>query len=163
MSKFQNLGRGVLGATVLTLCVMTVGAYLSGARILFNVSGSLPYHLFFAVRNSEIICGQKSIGFFQLNVENPYWDFGTVFAKRFVGCPGDVLTTKGREFYINGSCVGVASETDSRGYLVKSFKFSGEIPKNTYFVLGDGKDSYDSRYWGFVKKSWIVGRGFPLF
>ena len=26
------------------------------------------------------------------------------------------------------------------------------IPADSYFVLGDGEKSYDSRYWGFVKK-----------
>ena len=59
--------------------------------------------------------------------------------------------------------VAVASGHDSNGVAVVRFRFSRVIPVSSYFVLGDGERSYDSRYWGFVRKSWIVGRGFPLF
>ena len=150
---------------VLVLCVCTVlaGAYFSGIRISFNVSGSLPHRAFLTARGGEVSCGPESIGLFRLNVRNPYWDYGTVFAKRFVGCPGDMLRTQGTEFYLNGKRVAVASGHDSRGVVVSSFRHDGVIPAGSYFVLGDGERSYDSRYWGFVRKSWIVGRGFPLF
>ena len=150
-------------ASVLLVLVLLSGAYLFGVRLSFNVSGSLPHRAFLTVRGGEVSCGTRSIGLFRLNVRNPYWDHGTVFAKRFVGCPGDTLRTQGTEFYLNGERVAVASGRDSNGVAVSSFRFSGVIPPGSYFVLGDAKRSYDSRYWGFVRKSWIVGRGFPLF
>ena len=148
---------------VFVVLVLLSGAYLSGFRISFNVSGSLPHRVFLTVRGGEISCGPRSIGLFRLNVRNPYWDYGTVFAKRFVGCPGDTLRTQGTEFYLNDERVAVASRHDSEGVAVPSFRHDGIIPAGSYFVLGDGERSYDSRYWGFVRKSWIVGRGFPLF
>ncbi len=164
MSKFLRICLGARG-TVLVLCVCTVltGAYFSGVRISLNVSGSLPHRAFLTARGGEISCGPRSIGLFRLNVRNPYWDYGAVFAKRFVGCPGDTLRTQGAGFYLNGERVAVASKHDSKGIAVSSFRFDGVIPAGSYFVLGDGERSYDSRYWGFVRKSWIVGRGFPLF
>ena len=70
--------------------------------------------------------------------------------------------TEGEEFYLNGEKIAVASGHDSKGVAVASFRFDGVIPTGSYFVLGDGERSYDSRYWGFVRRSWIVGRGFPL-
>lgn len=148
----------------MVLCVFALlaGTYLLGVRISFNISGSLPFRVFLTVRAGEISCGEGSIGLFRLNVRNPYWDYGTVFAKRFVGCPGDALRTEGALFYLNGEKIAVASEYDSKGVAVASFRFNGVIPVGSYFVLGDGERSYDSRYWGFVKRSWIVGRGFPL-
>lgn len=163
MSKFLRVCAGVRG-TVLVLCVCTVlaGAYFSGIRLSFNVSGSLPFRVFLTVRGAEISCGPESIGLFRLNVQNPYWDYGAVFAKRFVGCPGDTLRTEGAVFYLNGEKIAVARRHDSKGVAVTSFRFDGVIPPGSYFVLGDGEKSYDSRYWGFVKRSWIVGRGFPL-
>ena len=164
MSKFLWAGRGARAAvSVFLVLVLLSGAYLSGIRISFNVSGSLPFRVFLTVRCGEISCGPRSIGLFRLNVRNPYWDYGEVFAKRFVGCPGDTLHTQGTEFYLNGERIAVASGHDSKGVAVSSFRFDGAIPAGSYFVLGDGERSYDSRYWGFVRKSWIVGRGFPLF
>jgi len=164
MSEFLRVCTGVRGTvSVLLVLALLSGAYLFGIRISFNVSGSLPHRAFLTVRGVEISCGPESIGLFRLNVRNPYWDYGEAFAKRFVGCPGDTLRTQGREFYLNGHRIAVASEHDSKGAAVASFRHDGVIPVGSYFVMGDGKRSYDSRYWGFVRKSWIVGRGFPLF
>lgn len=164
MSEFLRVFAGARGAvSVLFVLALLVGAYFSGIRISFNVSGSLPQRVFLTVRGGEVSCGPRSIGLFRLNVRNPYWDYGAVFAKRFVGCPGDTLQTRGSEFYLNGKKVAVASGHDSKGTAVESFRHDGVIPPGSYFVLGDGKRSYDSRYWGFARKSWIVGRGFPLF
>lgn len=152
-------------AAVFALCLLAVSAGLSvsGARISIGVSGSLPWRVFFSARGAEVSCGEDVVGLFRLEVENPYWERGTVFAKRFVGCPGDFLRTEGREFFINGERVGTASETDSAGKPVGSFEFFGPIPEGSWFVLGDGPGSYDSRYWGFVRKPWVVGRAWPLF
>ena len=164
MSEFLRACLGARGA-VFVFCVLALlsGTYLSGVRISFNVSGSLPHRAFLTVRGGEVSCEPGSIGLFRLSVRNPYWDYGTVFAKRFVGCPGDTLRTDGATFYINGEKTAVASGYDSDGAAVSSFRFDGVIPASSYFVLGDGERSYDSRYWGFVRKSWIVGRAFPLF
>ena len=163
MSKFLRAGRGTRGAVlVLCLCLILSAAYLCGVRLSFNISGSLPWSVFVTVRTKGISCGPRSIGLFRLNVQNPYWDYGAVFAKRFVGCPGDELRTEGAEFYLNDKKIAVASRHDSKGVAVTSFRFDGVIPAGSYFVLGDGEKSYDSRYWGFVRKSWVVGRGFPL-
>lgn len=164
MSEFLRICLGArAAASVFLVLVLLSGAYLFGLRISLNVSGSLPHRVFLTVRGGEISCGPESIGLFRLNVPNPYWDRGTVFAKRFVGCPGDTLLTRGAEFYLNGEKIAVSSGHDSRGAAVSSFSHDGAIPPGSYFVLGDAKRSYDSRYWGFVRKSWIVGRGFPLF
>lgn len=164
MSEFLRACAGARAATAVFLVLaLLAGAHLSGVRISFNISGSLPHRAFLTVRGGEVSCGPGSIGLFRLNVRNPYWDYGTVFAKRFVGCPGDTLRTEGAEFYLNGERAAVSSGHDSRGAAVASFRHDGVIPAGSYFVLGDGERSYDSRYWGFVRKSWVVGRGFPLF
>ena len=163
MSEFLRVCLGARAAvSVFLVLILLAGAYLFGIRLSFNVSGSLPHRAFLTARGGEISCGPRSIGLFRLNVRNPYWDYGTVFAKRFVGCPGDKLRTKGSIFYLNSKKIAAAGKHDSKGAAVTSFRFDGVIPAGSYFVLGDGERSYDSRYWGFVKRSWIVGRGFPL-
>ncbi len=38
------------------------------------------------------------------------------------------------------------------------------VPPDSYFVLGDNRnDSEDSRYWGFVPRSAIVGKPFLIY
>ena len=158
-------GPGARASAVFFACLFALGAalYLSGVRLYVSVSGSLPWKVFVGARDAEISCGPDSVGLFRLNVRNPYWEYGTLFAKRFVGCPGDVLSVRGKDFRLNGKKTASATGKDSEDREVGVFRFDGVIPEGMYFVLGDGPRSYDSRYWGFVKKSWVVGRGFPLF
>ena len=162
MRVFRKAGPRAAAASLCT-CAVLGGLWLSEVRVALGVSESLPWRVFLAARGGEVSCGAGAVGLFRLEVENPYWERGTVFAKRFVGCPGDFLRTEGREFFLNGERVGAASETDSKGEAVGSFEFFGPIPEGSWFVLGDGPRSYDSRYWGFVRRSWVVGRAWPLF
>jgi len=133
-----------------------------GITLAINASPSIDSKVFLVIERIEPRCGE--LGAFYFNVpNNPYWKEGTRFVKRFVGCPNDLLEVRGRGFYVNGKLVGTARTQDSHGVPVSQFAWNGKIPDGYYFVLGDNPRSYDSRYWGFVKKEWIAGRAYPLF
>ena len=83
--------------------------------------------------------------------------------KRVIGLPGDHLTSKGNTIYVNGSPlkqpwthyepIGKAIENSKGGAVV--------VPKNQYFMMGDNEaDSCDSRYWGTVPRSSVIGKVF---
>ncbi len=86
---------------------------------------------------------------------------GTDFIKRIIGLPGDVITvTNGvptvngvtlKEFYV-APANRAASGTDCPVNQVV-------VPPGEYFVMGDNRaGSFDSRSWGFLPASKIIGR-----
>jgi signal peptidase I len=83
------------------------------------------------------------------------------FIKRVVGVPGDRISIRDGHVIRNG-----VRERDA--YIAQcgiagSCNFPGTItvPANEYYVMGDNRgQSDDSRFWGPVRKSWIIGKAF---
>ncbi|MHB1208624.1 MAG: signal peptidase I [Acidimicrobiales bacterium] len=81
-----------------------------------------------------------------------------IFIKRVIGLPGDVITSKGSTIYVNGKALKQTWQTTSPfgpaiGRVV--------VPANHYFMMGDNRgESCDSRYWGTVPRSAIIGKAF---
>lgn len=79
-----------------------------------------------------------------------------LYVKRVIGLPGDTVTVTETAVYINGQKLdepnpGIAK---SNGTKLGTYK----VPPGEYFMMGDNRPvSDDSRYWGSVKRSAIVG------
>jgi signal peptidase I len=78
--------------------------------------------------------------------------------KRVIGVPGDHLTSKGNTIYVNGKPLKEAwTHTEPLGVAMGNVTVSA----NHYFMMGDNhSDSCDSRYWGSVPRSDIIGKAF---
>ena len=129
--------------------------------------------------NERVVCLKQakihrgSVVVFDANGVDPQVSVKTEYVKRVIGLPGDTVEAKNGNLYINGKKV-------DQSYISKSERSSGtgtwtlhsisqenswvlhngayKVPKGEYFVLGDHRSvSNDSRYWGFVPKSKIVG------
>lgn len=91
---------------------------------------------------------------------NPDYDY----IKRVIGLPGDKVMIKNRQVYINGNLfeeVYLPEGTITTGgtYLPEGKEIT--VPAGSLFVLGDNRSgSSDSRSWGFVKESEIIGKVF---
>lgn len=109
-------------------------------------------------------------------------DLNAISVKRVIGMPGDRVEydTKG-VLYINSKRVNESYLHDNNGHKgtlnpkISNIKFDGfdlsilsdlnkwsnkgdYVPENMYFVLGDNREqSYDSRFYGYVKKEQIIG------
>jgi signal peptidase I len=87
--------------------------------------------------------------------------------KRVVGLPGDMISLSGGFVYIDGKRLDESwlppteqgkTEPGPAGNAA-NLQHPFHIPSNDYFVMGDNRgDSCDSRYWGPIARSLIVGK-----
>jgi signal peptidase I len=78
--------------------------------------------------------------------------------KRVIGLPGQHLTSKGNTIYVNGKAL---KEPWTYFRTIGSPVGHVTVPKNSYYVMGDNRaDSCDSRFWGTVPRSDIIGKVF---
>ncbi len=78
--------------------------------------------------------------------------------KRVIGLPGDHLTSKGNTIYVNGApLLQPWTHTEPIGKAIGTVT----VPANHYFMMGDNEnDSCDSRYWGTIPRSDVIGKAF---
>ncbi|GAB6928729.1 signal peptidase I [Paenibacillus sp. JCM 10914] len=83
--------------------------------------------------------------------------------KRIVGLPGDTVEVKDQKLYVNGTAV----EEDYTNVPIEDPGFEPvKLEEGRYFVMGDNRHlgkSKDSRMFGSVKESDIVGRAEFIF
>jgi signal peptidase I len=88
-------------------------------------------------------------------------DTSTNFIKRLVAGPGDTIFIRNGHLYRNG-----VREKD--GYIAPcadgdtcDLRSPVTIPPGHYFMMGDNRGaSDDSRFWGAIPRSWIIGKAF---
>lgn len=90
------------------------------------------------------------------------------FIKRVIGTPGDSVFLKEGFVYVNGK------KLDESAYLGSDVQTYGgsflkedepvTVPTDTLLVMGDNRPfSSDSREWGFLKKSSVIGKSFFVY
>jgi signal peptidase I len=87
---------------------------------------------------------------------------GGVFVKRIIGLPGDIWQERQGFVYINGKKLDEPYiKKDRRDF--ESWP-ARRIPKDNYFMMGDNRQSScDSRKWGTVPRSRIIGKVFAIY
>lgn len=83
------------------------------------------------------------------------------YIKRVIGLPGDHIVVDSTNIWVNGQ------KLNESTYISKAYNSGGNswvVPTNDYFVLGDNRPvSDDSRDWGFVPRSYIIGKAALVF
>ncbi|MEW6682672.1 MAG: signal peptidase I [Nitrospirota bacterium] len=147
-----------------TLVLIVVGGQaalaLSGISIGINPTASQPYRVFIVLHGRPF--GRGDLVAFRFGGSR-YYPAGTIFVKEVKGLAGDRLEIRqDRTVRLNEAAMDAVRATDSKGRAVEPFLFEGTIPSDRHFLYSDAPNSYDSRYYGLIAKSQIIGRAVPL-
>jgi len=138
-----------------------LSSILIAKNLAFNQTPSLKHRLFYLKRGfSEAEIKKGSFVFFTLSDTKHYAGENTI--KEVVCLDGETITTIGKDYYCAGMYQGSAKDFTLKGEPLENFFFSGVIPQGYVFVIGHHRDSYDSRYFGFIKKNSIKAIAYPL-
>jgi signal peptidase I len=164
------------------LPTLQIGDWVAVTRYNYDISTPIwPHSL---IKTGEVHRGDIIVLHFPV-------DPNVDFIKRVIGLPGDKISYVNKVLSINGQPQPLTYVQDylepSNSNMEKSKEYTEHlgavshsiflmktlpaqdfynlvVPKGEYFVMGDNRDfSEDSRYWGFVKRSEIVGRARFIF
>lgn len=94
----------------------------------------------------------------------PWYRDGRRIVKRVAGVPGDKVRVTLQEVRINGVMVGEGLDLAATlGRPAHSFIRNETVPSERYWVMGQTRDSFDSRYWGYAARDQLIGKAYPLF
>ena len=126
-------------------------------RVIVN---KLSYHLH-AVHRGDIVVFKTPKG----SDGNPIDPTIKDLVKRVIGLPGETVAERDGQILINGkvlkeSYLPARTISNCASFAAQCFP-TGPLPANRYWVMGDNRpNSRDSRYFGSIPKSEIVGRVF---
>lgn len=104
----------------------------------------------------------------------------TDVVKRCVGVPGDVIRVVDKKLFINGKAVDdsayaihdppagnpehIPPDYYLRQLATRDYFGPFPVPPDSYFCMGDNRDnSWDSRFWGELPGSYLLGRAFLIY
>ncbi len=94
----------------------------------------------------------------------PWFRDGQLLIKHAAGVPGDWVTVDPLHTRINGMrladglALAATLKQDPTAFLRHE-----RVPVEHFWMLGETPDSFDSRYWGFLPQTQVVGKAYALF
>ncbi|NLC21307.1 MAG: S26 family signal peptidase [Halomonadaceae bacterium] len=123
----------------------------------------LPDHKYYLVDMARIVTDRDAIVAYRSEGLDPYFEDGTMMAKIIKGKPGDHLVVDAEGVQINGEVVATGFALSERLGVDHSELYKNEsIPAGHYLLLAPAPESFDGRYWGYVKEEQLIGKVIPL-
>ncbi|MDH6257639.1 S26 family signal peptidase [Bradyrhizobium sp. BR13661] len=135
---------------------------------IWNASNSVPIGLYrvaparkFTV--TELVAVQPPDPLAAFLDLNDYLPYGVPMLKRIVALPGQVVCRTGLTITVDGLEMGQARERDGRNRPLPAWQGCHIIGEDEIFVMNwQSTDSLDSRYFGPLPASAVIGRALPV-
>jgi signal peptidase I len=145
-----------------------------GQRVLTNRLDTTPsvgdivvFHPPQGANPASPVCGASNQGLGHpeaCDSPTPAMSNATPFIKRVVGGPGDRIKIVAGHVYRNGERENDSFTLPCTNSSSCNFPQTIVIPPGHYFMMGDNRgNSDDSRFWGPVPTSWIIGVAFATY
>ncbi|MDD2736675.1 MAG: S26 family signal peptidase [Desulfuromonadaceae bacterium] len=149
----------------LAITALLVAGTLLPCKISVTLTPSLKHRIYWLTRNPDKVVRGDYVLFRHKELTTRMGMGKSLDVMKILGCnEGDVLTVDtDKMYYCNGEYLVRAKDFSLKGEPLQHFVFNGTIPKGVMFVMGQHKDSFDSRYFGFVEKNRILAKAYPIF
>jgi conjugative transfer signal peptidase TraF len=144
-------------------CAALFTAFVATGLLLSTVGGATPHYIWNASNVTELVAVQPPdllAAFLDLN---GYLPIGVPMLKRVLALPGQTVCRNGLTIAVDGIDVGEAHERDGRGRPLPVWHGCRVIADGDIFVMNwQSADSLDSRYFGPLPASAVIGRAVPV-
>jgi type IV secretory pathway protease TraF len=145
-------------------CAALFTAFVATGLLLSTVGGATPHYIWNASNSVPIglyhVPPDLLAAFLDLN---GYLPIGVPMLKRVLALPGQTVCRNGLTIAVDGIDVGEAHERDGRGRPLPVWHGCRVIADGDIFVMNwQSADSLDSRYFGPLPASAVIGRAVPV-
>ena len=143
---------------------LVIAGMLIPARFAVTLTPSTDHRIFFLKKGPSQEELEKG-SYVMFDIRSEYIDRGASHGviKRIACAEGEQLFSVSDTFYCDGKPVAVAKSRSLAGVKLPRFNFGGKVPAGMIFVAGEHRDSFDSRYFGFLRKEEVKALAYPLF
>jgi len=145
--------------TVTIVASLALTGWFIDRKLIFTCTPSLSHRLFLIRSVSDLKKGDYVV--FTLHGDR-FAKSKDKLIKRIACADGDFLRVIRKKYYCNGFFLGVAKDTTLSGEKLDNFIYGGMMEKDALFVMGEHKDSYDSRYFGLIQKNQVISKAYPI-
>ena len=158
-----------LKAGMILIALILAGKWFSSRYIIagdpYKIRCIQEYSIYLIDKRDTTLVRDK-LYLFRSKDLSPVYPAGTQILKYLRGMPGDqVEVARNDQIRVNNQVVayGLALAEEKLGKRPESFHGKGVLQQDEFWFMGTSPRSFDSRYWGSVKREDILGRAYPIF
>ena len=162
-----RLQKPTVAIAALGLAFLAAKPFINPAPLLiWNASESVPIGWYFVVKRPPKI-GEIAIirlaEWVQIYASTRgYLPQDVWLLKPVLASNPSIICRFGSYVFVDGKRVAKAKFNDKKRRLLPVWRGCKALKPTEYFVLGRHRDSFDSRYFGTIEQSQVIGTAFPL-